>query len=141
MDESDYPDYIARGIVSLKAKYGFIGYTKPEKPILKSTGETVDILFTDGVTRTIKLATPELCSFIEQSLRRICSPYEGHIETMDEDEINAFSFAFMMALDIERGLGFGQIPHLEFNHSDEFEEWEKNIWNRVKLREKEIGME
>jgi hypothetical protein len=141
MNEDDYPVFVERGIESLKTKYGYLKLPAPEMPLLITTGEKVDIEFTDGRIHSINVVTPEFCDYIEKSLIKFCAPYVNHIEKMNEDEINGFTFAFLMVFDIQRGMGLGQIPQLKFYYSEEFIAWEKNIWNRINEREKELGME
>ncbi len=126
MNENDYPVFAVRGIESLKTKYGYLKLPSPEMPLLITTGKKVDIEFTAGRIQSVNVVTPEFCDYIEKSLIKFCSPYVNHIEKMNEDEINGFTFAFLMVFDIESGLGLGQVPHIEFRHNKYFIKWEKN---------------
>jgi hypothetical protein len=138
--ENEYPEWISKGLASLKQKYGYDEIVDSENKLLVTNGQTADILFSDGVTRKLLLATPEYCNYVEQKLMKICSRYQDHIENMGEDEINAFSMVFLMAFDIDRGLGLGQVPHLKFFYSAEFLSWENGLWERIQKRENELGI-
>jgi len=37
-------------------------------------------------------------------------------------------------LDVQRGLGMGQIPHRRYIHSEWFIKWEDELWDRINAR-------
>lgn len=81
----------------------------------------------------IPIASKEKTELLENKLVNYCSIYMDQIETMSEKLFGAL-VQRAMTFDEERGLGPGQIPHIKYNHSQWFNEWEDQLWERINKR-------
>jgi len=79
------------------------------------------------------IATKEQTEYVENKLFKLCSIYMTQIETLSEKRFGAL-IQRSMFFDIERGLGPGQIPHKRYIHSEWFNKWEDELWNRINAR-------
>jgi hypothetical protein len=125
MEEKSYDELIHDGKKSLIEKYGYTN-----ENIGSFNGNMVDKTITGNKPQ----ASIEYVNYIEKSLRSLCSPYEAHIDNMTYDELQAYAWEFLMSLDLERGIVFGQVPHLTFKHSKEFLLWEKQQFDKYEER-------
>lgn len=82
---------------------------------------------------SVPVATKEQTEYIERSLMKYCSIYFDQVETLSEIRFAAL-LERACRFDIERGLGAGQVPHLRYIHSEEFNQWEEELWRRINLR-------
>lgn len=138
--ESDYSPLIFEGEQSLIKRFGncFPDTTPfPEEPLKK---EFRTMKKNNNELIEIPVAPKDYVLNIEQKIYAICAPYSEHIHEMTAAEIEAYLWVHLMAYDIQRGLGFAQIPHLLFDHSEEFQAWEKWQFDWIELREKELGL-
>jgi len=81
----------------------------------------------------IPIATKEQTEYVENKLFKLCSIYMNQIETLSEKRFGAL-IQRAIYFDIERGLGPGQIPHKRYIHSEWFNKWEAELWNRINAR-------
>jgi hypothetical protein len=132
--ESTYPKHIQEGLESLSTRF-LLAQNEPELFVgAKITKEMQPNMAEAKEPILLPLATPEYTKYIEDAVRNNCMPYEPFIYDFSYEELEAFNWVFLMAYDIERGLGLGQIPHIKFNHSLQFILWERRLLRKVEQR-------
>lgn len=140
LNEDEYPHYLVEGEKSLVAKFGpCYPYTgaAPEEP---HSREFERHQLANGEERLVPVASDEIVKHLEKCILSMCEPYCHHIMEMDKNEIEAYQWIHYMAYDMSRGLGMGQVPHVIFRHSQEFEQWEREQERQLDMREKALGM-
>ena len=133
MEKKSFEELIVEGKNSLITKYGFSEeFNEP------FTGNTIKESL-NALKNEIPVASEEYVNYIEKSLMALCKPYEAHIDEMNYLELEAYVWEFLMSFDVERGIMLGQVPHLIFNHSNEFLIWEKLQFDKYEERMKQVN--
>lgn len=76
---------------------------------------------------------------LERRIQEACEPFLSKIPQMTGRELVEFQFNQFQAFDLERQLVPGQRPKYWFNHSENFEEWENQIFSAIEARKKALG--
>lgn len=87
----------------------------------------------DRNLENIPLATPEQVAYIEKKLVKLCSIYFDQVATLSEKRF-CVCVQRAMHFDAERGLGPGQLPHIRYIFSEEFNKWEDELWDKINAR-------
>ena len=133
MEKKSFEELIVEGKNSLITKYGFSEeFNEP------FTGNTIKESL-NALKNEIPVASVEYVNYIEKSLMALCKAYEAHIDEMNYLELEAYVWEFLMSFDVERGIMLGQVPHLIFNHSNEFLIWEKLQFDKYEERMKQVN--
>ncbi len=85
----------------------------------------------------IPIADRERTELLEQHLMKICNIEFSMIAKLTDKAFDNF-LNLAMSYDTERGLGPGQIPHIQYNHSEDFIKWEDELWDHINLRLKQL---
>lgn len=82
----------------------------------------------------VPYATDEQVAYVENTIIEKCKPYLGKIFEMDDATFEEFLNDKAMLFDVERGLIPGQIPHIIYRHSKEFELFDDALWEEINRR-------
>lgn len=93
------------------------------------------------VAREGAAATADQVAEIEARVHALCDYHLPRIPEMSAKRLYCFLWRRLMALDFERGLMPGQIPHRTYRHTSEFTAWETAVFDAVLARQKIVGDE
>ena len=85
------------------------------------------------LNQSLPCASAEELRMLEDKIMEVCSIYMPTIESLTEKQLGAL-LQRMLSFDLQRGLLPGQIPNRQYQHSRQFEEWEKTLWERIERR-------
>ena len=82
----------------------------------------------------VPVASIEKVKIVEDTIYQDCHPLLGKIADMDEPTFMNFLNDKAMQYDVERGIGAGQIPHIIYEHSVWFDEFETKLWKEINAK-------